>query len=67
MAVELWNDKTRNLIADFDSEADALTYLRQMIDLHGEQSVARWALEIDDDSPMIRGEQLLQLVSGVTA
>ncbi len=67
MAIELWNYQTRNAIAEFETQGQALAYIREMIELYGKQSVAGWALETDRDQPMIHGEELLQLVSGVTA
>lgn len=67
MAVELWNSRTRNAIAEFEGEGKAFAYIREMIERHGKRSVAGWALEINEDSPMIHGEELLQLVLGAAA
>jgi len=67
MAVELWNDKTRNAIAEFSNEGEAAAFVRETIALYGEPAVATWALDAADDQPMIRGKALLALAAAVPA
>lgn len=59
MAVELWNDKTGNAIDDFDNEDEALAFVLDNITLRDEQAVSAWALDVSDDAPLIRGEDLV--------
>jgi len=62
MAVELWDDETRNLIDDFDDEAEALRLIRQVVENHGREAISAWALDrLNPGYPMIRGEELFQL------
>jgi hypothetical protein len=68
MAVALWDEKTTNLIDDFDEEAEALAYVCETVALHGHDAVATWALDrLDRRQPMIRGDELLKLVMAIPA
>ncbi len=60
MAVELWNDRTRNAIAEFDSEAEALAFVHETIKRYGTESVAGWAMDRAEDQPMLRGAELVK-------
>jgi hypothetical protein len=62
VAVELWDDQTRNLIDDFEDEAEALALIRRVIVERGRDAVAAWALDrLDSNESMIRGEELVRL------
>jgi len=50
MAYELWNRESANLVGDFDSESDALIFVREMVRQHGPDVVLAWALAFEDDS-----------------
>lgn len=67
MTVELWNEKTRNAIDDFDTESEALVFVREAIALRGEKAVATWALDIDDGAHMIRGQELVRRALAILA
>ena len=67
MAVELWNDKTGNAIDDFDTEGEALAFVRETISLRGERAIATWALDVSDDAPMIRGSELVRRALAIPA
>jgi hypothetical protein len=47
---ELWTLDTGNMVADYDTEADALTEVRAYMDAHGREAVAYWALARNGDS-----------------
>lgn len=64
MAAELWNERTHNAIDEFETEEKALAFVRAMIMRHGKRSVAAWALDVDDDAPMVRGQELVDRAMG---
>lgn len=47
---ELWTLDTGNMVADYDTEADALMEVRAYIDAHGREAVADWALARNGDT-----------------
>ncbi len=51
MAVELWDEKYGNAVDDFDTEIEALTFMRKTITERGEGAVETWALDMSDDRP----------------
>lgn len=61
---ELWNVRTRNQIAAFRSEDDALSTVRQLIREHGHEYGARLALGCEDSAGtshlIATGEDLVQ-------
>ena len=59
MTVELWNDRTGNLIDDFASEAAALAAVHEVIKRDGRTAVRFWALDRYDGGPMLRGKALI--------
>jgi hypothetical protein len=67
MAIELWNDKTGNAIDDFDTEDEALAFVRETISLRGKRAVATWALDVSGDAPMIRGKELVRRALAIPA
>jgi hypothetical protein len=68
MAVELWDDETRNLVDDFEDEVEALTLVRRVVVEHGREAIATWALDrLDPNQPMIRGEEMFRLAMAVPA
>jgi hypothetical protein len=67
MAAELWNDKTRNAIGEFATEVQALAFVRETINAYGRQAVATWAMDVAEDGPMIRGEELVNRAMHVYA
>jgi hypothetical protein len=60
MAIEIWDIQTRNAIDDFDTEEDALAFVRETIALRGVKAVAHWALNVEDGSRTIRGSELVR-------
>jgi len=67
MAVELWDERSANLIDAFASETEALTELRVIILSEGEPAIRSWALDRYDGKPMIRGRELVELALRVVA
>ncbi len=66
--VELIDLETANVIASFDSEAQALALVREAITLHGKPAVYTWALgRIDRSAPHVNGAALVLLASNRTA
>jgi hypothetical protein len=59
MAVEIWNERTRNAVDEFETEEEALAFVHAMINRHGERSLAAWAMDVADDTPMVRGSELI--------
>ena len=59
---ELWDYESRNLLADFESKAEALAMVRNVVERYGRDYVAQWALgRMDDagiDEPLLAGLQL---------
>jgi hypothetical protein len=60
MAVELWEERYGNAIEEFPTVDAALSFVQAMILQHGEESVATWALDISDDTPPVRGRELVE-------
>ena len=64
MAYELWNRESANIVSEFDSEAAALAFVRQMVEAHGRDVVLAWALAYEDDDeethPIAAGADLLR-------
>jgi len=67
MRFELWDMETGNLVGDYDSEAEALSVVREAVRQHGRAVVAALALgaEFDEDGgvdddlpPVIHGSEL---------
>ena len=48
MTYELWNTKTRNLVASFEGEEAALRFVRDALGDHGADYVTRLALARED-------------------
>lgn len=48
MIYEVWNTRSRNLVASFDGEAPALAFVRDALRDHGPEYVARLALAGED-------------------
>jgi hypothetical protein len=46
---ELWDTTTRNLVAAYDSESEALSFVRQCVTDQGAASLTSWVLLWDDD------------------
>ena len=44
----LWDSATNNLVADFDTEFEALTYVVEEMDAHGRDAVMTWGLLRDE-------------------
>ncbi len=65
MTVELWDEKYGNAVDDFDTENEALVFVRQTIAERGEQAVETWALDLTDDRPLVRGTELLRRVQSL--
>lgn len=63
-AYELWETRTGNLMAAFDSETEALDAARERARRHGPESVATVALmRVDDED---EGGEMIVLASGVS-
>lgn len=67
MAVELWNDKTANLIDDFENEQAALLAIREVIGRDGFDAIEAWALDRLDGKRMIAGKDLVELALSIRA
>jgi len=50
MRYELWDNKHLNLIDDFADEEAALAAIRAVVQAHGRDAVANWALDCSDRS-----------------
>jgi hypothetical protein len=65
MAFELWDMRSRNVIGGFDSEAEALAAVRQLIQDHGPSYVEDLFLGYEDDKgnsrPIAKGQRLAEL------
>lgn len=44
----LWDSATNNLVADFDTELEALAYVVEEIDIRGRDAVMTWGLLRDE-------------------
>ncbi len=47
---ELWDSTSRNLIGAYESETDALAFVRAYVDQHGSSYPTAWILLWDDDT-----------------
>jgi hypothetical protein len=47
---ELWSLDTGNMVADYDTEADALAEVQAYVVVHGREAVSDWALARNGDS-----------------
>lgn len=65
---ELWDTETGNLVGDYDSEADALTVVRNALHRHGPAAISPLALGAEHDNdggtdadlpPIIQGNDLV--------
>lgn len=63
MAYELWDRESANIVGEFDTENDALEFVRRMVKTHGPGVVLPWALAFEDDADETHsiavGEELL--------
>jgi hypothetical protein len=48
MYYELWDLRTRNLVNEFDTEVEALSYVREVLEKHGEEPAAGYALGVQN-------------------
>jgi hypothetical protein len=48
MYFELWDMRTRNLIEEFDTEAEALAYVREVLHTYGEEAASGYTLGWQD-------------------
>lgn len=65
---ELWDAATRNLIAAYDCESDALSYVRQYVAERGSTYATSWILLWEDDGAdeaeqVAEGQALLALAA----
>ncbi len=51
----LWDNTTNNLVADFDTEFEALAYVVEEIATHGRDAVTTWALlrDVGDETALV--------------
>ena len=68
---ELWDGPTRNLVAAYDCESDALAFIQQYVAEHGSAYASSWALLWDDDDvdeaeQVAEGFDLLALAASAT-
>lgn len=57
---EVWDNKTGNVIDEFEDEASALAFVRATVALRGVAAVLNWSLDGPDRSaPPIFGQALL--------
>ena len=47
---ELWMLDTGNMVADYDTEPDALAEVRAYMDAHGREAIVHWALARNGES-----------------
>jgi hypothetical protein len=59
---ELWDGASRNLIGAYESEADALAFVRAYVAEHGPGYPSSWALLWDDDA----ADEAGQIAEGAT-
>ena len=69
---ELWDATTRNLIAAYDCEGDALSYVRQYVAERGSTYASSWVLLWEDDgadkaAQVAEGPDLLALAASATS
>lgn len=50
MAHELWDHESANMVGDYDTEEQALAFVRRMVEAHGPDVVLPWALAYEDDA-----------------
>lgn len=55
MTYELWDTESRNVIGEFDSEADALAAVLEAVQLNGAESVAAFTLIGAFDDGAVKG------------
>lgn len=67
MAVEIWDEKTRNAIDEFPTVELALAFIRETIALGSERDVLDWAMDAPDAGKMVHGLELINLAKGVAA
>ena len=71
MTYEIWETTSNNLLADFDSQAEALALVRRSVDAHGPAAVCSWTLLFEDDDetvhPVAAGEDLVRLAADFDA
>jgi hypothetical protein len=59
---ELWENRTGNLIAEFESQADALRYVREALASGNVGDVLAWSLHRNDEPvPLAYGSALCAL------
>lgn len=65
---ELWDIDSANVLADYQTEVAALTYVRSVIARHGRRAVTAWELirvtEDQDAETIAIGEQLADRACG---
>lgn len=44
MSYDIWDLSSGNLIRTYDSEREALAFVRGAVERHGRRSISRWAL-----------------------
>ena len=49
MAHELWDREGANIIGEYDTEGEALSFIRRMVEAHGSDVVLPWALVYEDE------------------
>jgi hypothetical protein len=59
MAYELWNRENANIVGEFDTEDEALAFVRDMVDAHGADVVLPWALAYEETRSIAIGVELL--------
>jgi hypothetical protein len=58
---ELWDTVSQNLVGAYDSEAEALAYVRAYVSERGSEYASSWALLWDDDE----ADQAGQIAEGL--
>jgi hypothetical protein len=64
MVYEIWDIESANLVASYDSEEDALAFVRHSLPRHEHEIRSTWALALEDDDgeteAIAAGEILIQ-------
>ena len=68
---ELWDGATRNLVAAYDCESDALLFVQKYVAEHGSAYASSWVLLWEDDGTdeaeqIAEGHALLALAANAT-
>lgn len=65
LAIEIWDETTRNAVGVFPTPEKALDFVRETIECGGENDVHDWMMDWPESGCVLRGQEIVDRAKGV--